>query len=101
VLLVLGPGRDSPQKGNRQQRHTHLHAKTHSSSYIGWVKAVYGLPHVVTRSFFEIFRPDNQGERAAHFAGNSCWYLVMSTDCQSPLIMPARICAAVLPLRDC
>src|SRR6267378_941487 len=36
MLLVLGPRRDSrrnKQSGNRQHRHTQLHAKTHSSSF--------------------------------------------------------------------
>src|SRR5258708_6623267 len=54
MLLVLGPrwdSRQTQQKGNRQHRHTQLHAKMHSSSYFWLVRIVYELHRAVTRSF--------------------------------------------------
>src|SRR5260370_14975620 len=104
-VVGLGRGPRLPPTHPEGQSSAVAHTSSRENAFFllnfGWVKPVYGLLHVVTRSFLKIFRPDHRGERAAHFAGNICWYLVMSTDCQSPLMMPARIYAAVLPFLEC
>src|SRR5882672_7993476 len=105
MLLVLGPRRDScrnKQSGNRQHRHTQLHAKTHSSSFCSaGGKTSLRIAGLRDKKLLQspaarcVLRP------MPHFAGRGFWYLARSTDCHSPWIIPARICAAVFPLRNC
>lgn len=79
----------------------------HSSSYYDWlgIQLVYELLCGLTRNFclngqekasFSVY-----AERLDYFEDSGCRYFAASTDFHSPLMIPSRICAAVLPLRAC
>src|ERR1700739_2517171 len=104
MLLVLGPrwdSRQTKQKGNRQHRHTHLHAKMHSSSYFWLVQSSLRIAMPHDKELLGSFRGIHHATIGSHFIGRGCLSFVASSDFHSPLMIAARIFAPLLLLPDC
>src|ERR1700676_5210161 len=67
----------------------------------GWGKPSLRIASCCGKELLGNVLEEQSWQDACHLGGSGFSYLVASTDCHSPLIMPARICAALFPLRDC
>src|SRR5258708_39543705 len=93
MLLVLGPNRNSCQSehtGYRQNRHTRIEAKTHSPSYVWLGQSSLRIAPCRGKEHLGNLLLEPSAQDARHWEDIGFWYLAVSTDCHSPLIMPSR-----------
>src|SRR5260370_7859490 len=94
MLLVLGPHRNScqtEQTGYRQNRHTRIEAKMHSSSYFWLGQSSLRIAPCRGKEHLGNLLLEPSAKDARHFEDSGFLCLSVITDCHSPLIMPCRI----------